>query len=273
MLACDRFNVDGIADYIRDLIKYVKAIPQAAKDAVCGVTEPPSSASNASLPAPPSALTTSPTLLPTGVPRPSNALTSCTNADWVGSFDKKGWSTCDSGYVITKYQVNDLSNGASLNLLEKAQCCRVEGAGAWPAPAWDQPNWALSLDSAGWSVCPPNEFVAGLRVSRSAISHSAFAFRLVPFPCDAPASSERAIALRWPSRPCIATRALRPTADIAMIAAPSIASKMRSAAQRRVQSWARARMWRSTSSKLGPRAKTLLKAPLGASSAVRREWP
>jgi hypothetical protein len=182
VLACDRFNVDGIADYIRDLIAYVKAIPQAAKDAVCGVTEPPSSASNASLPAPASALTTSPTLLPTGVPRPSNALTSCTNADWVGSFDKKGWSTCDSGYVITEYQVNDLSNGASLNLLEKAQCCRVEGAGAWPAPAWDQPNWGISLDRAGWSVCPPNEFVAGLRVSRSAISHSAFAFP----PCTLP---------------------------------------------------------------------------------------
>ena len=49
MLACDRFNVDGIADYIKDLIAYVKAIPQAAKDAVCGVTEPPASASNRQL--------------------------------------------------------------------------------------------------------------------------------------------------------------------------------------------------------------------------------
>ena len=35
------FNLGAFADYLKDLVKYVQAIPQAAKDAVCGVTSPP----------------------------------------------------------------------------------------------------------------------------------------------------------------------------------------------------------------------------------------
>merc|ERR1712216_483935 len=44
----------------------------------------------------------------------------CYNANWWGSFDRRGWSTCKNGYFITGFWRNSCHK---LYCIEEAKCC------------------------------------------------------------------------------------------------------------------------------------------------------
>ncbi|XP_078359278.1 uncharacterized protein LOC144643797 [Oculina patagonica] len=88
----------------------------------------------------------------------------CRNANWWGSFDRTGWSTCDSTTeYLTGFFRNDQWQNDPIYLLEEGTCCKA------PAPIQDQAstctnaNWWGVLDSIHrWGVCPDGYFLQGL---------------------------------------------------------------------------------------------------------------
>ncbi|XP_001639919.2 aerolysin [Nematostella vectensis] len=92
-------------------------------------------------------------------------LQGCSEANWQISFDKEGYSTCNSknDYINGLYRNNNAGGNDGIHLIEKARCCPI------PYPFWYQPtdcviaDWVHSLDNNyRWSTCPGGHFLQGL---------------------------------------------------------------------------------------------------------------
>merc|ERR1719161_1698767 len=74
----------------------------------------------------------------------------CKNANWWGSFDRQGWSTCPAGqYMAGIYRTGNMRDwNQGTYQIEEALCCKVDDATGYGACA-EQPI----LQGAGWSAC------------------------------------------------------------------------------------------------------------------------
>jgi len=94
---------------------------------------------------------------------PSNlrGASSCVVANWWSSFDKKGWSMCNSGYYMRGMYRNSKSHGNGLHLIEQAHCCKPNAQkGGWGACT--TLNVSKSFDAKGWSKCATGSYMTGL---------------------------------------------------------------------------------------------------------------
>ncbi|XP_073229032.1 uncharacterized protein [Porites lutea] len=89
---------------------------------------------------------------------------SCKMANWWGTFDHQGWSTCDSSAEYIKGLWRNHNYGDhEISLLEEAKCCSA------PTPEENTPSicqdtdWSSVLDGIHvWAVCPDGYFLQGL---------------------------------------------------------------------------------------------------------------
>lgn len=81
----------------------------------------------------------------------------CTQADWVASFDRAGWSNCPANtYVRGLYK----SSCNYIYCIEYARCCTIQDSkGENDCNA--QGKWGLSFDREGWSIADGDRFIAG----------------------------------------------------------------------------------------------------------------
>lgn len=81
----------------------------------------------------------------------------CSQADWVASFDRAGWSKCPTNsYVKGLYK----SSCDYIYCIEYARCCPIlESKGENDCNA--QGKWGLSFDRAGWSIADAERFISG----------------------------------------------------------------------------------------------------------------
>ncbi|CAH3151158.1 unnamed protein product [Porites lobata] len=89
---------------------------------------------------------------------------SCKMANWWGTFDHKGWSTCDSSteYIKGLWR-NDPSGDDEIYLLEEAKCCSAPTPYESMASTCQTANWWGVLDGENvWAVCPTGYFLQGL---------------------------------------------------------------------------------------------------------------
>ena len=71
----------------------------------------------------------------------------CSDANWWGSFDRQGWSTCEeSTEYLTGLWRNDRESGDPIYLLEEARCCAPTGPGADHPSTCKNANWWGVLD-------------------------------------------------------------------------------------------------------------------------------
>jgi hypothetical protein len=82
----------------------------------------------------------------------------CYHANWWGSFDRAGWSTCNNGYFMNGLYRNWCH---SLYCIEEALCCQQAGQSNY-AGGCMHANWWGSFDRQGWSTCPSGQGMAGL---------------------------------------------------------------------------------------------------------------
>merc|ERR1719157_253998 len=82
----------------------------------------------------------------------------CYNANWWGSFDRKGWSTCNNGYFLSGLMRNSCDK---LYCLEEAKCCKST-ANVDTYKSCYNANWWGSFDNKGWSKCSDGHHLAGL---------------------------------------------------------------------------------------------------------------
>jgi len=86
---------------------------------------------------------------------------SCVVANWWSSFDKKGWSLCNSGYYMRGMYRNSKTHGQGLHLIEQANCCKPNAQkGGW-GTCYDLNVWT-SFDAKGWSKCATGYYMTGL---------------------------------------------------------------------------------------------------------------
>lgn len=81
----------------------------------------------------------------------------CSQADWVASFDRAGWSNCPSNtYLKGLYK----SSCDYIYCIEYARCCSIqESKGENDCNA--QGQWGTSFDREGWSIVDAGRFIAG----------------------------------------------------------------------------------------------------------------
>ncbi len=82
----------------------------------------------------------------------------CYNHNWWGSFDRKGWSTCNNGYYMTGLYRN---SGHRLYHIEEAKCCRPKSQVKSWGHCYIHNVWG-SFDRKGWSTCNSGYYMAGL---------------------------------------------------------------------------------------------------------------
>ena len=82
----------------------------------------------------------------------------CYNHNWWGSFDRKGWSTCNNGYFMKGLY---RTSGSYLNNIEEAKCCRPRGAVKRWGRCYNHNVWR-SFDHKGWSRCHSGYYMTGL---------------------------------------------------------------------------------------------------------------
>ena len=69
----------------------------------------------------------------------------CRNANWLVSFEKKGWSTCGSSIeYITGFYRDKKTPNEPISLVEEARCCKA------PLPIQNQPSTCVDAD--WWTV-------------------------------------------------------------------------------------------------------------------------
>eukprot|EP00929_Paragymnodinium_shiwhaense_P044956 TRINITY_DN2302_c0_g1_i4.p1 TRINITY_DN2302_c0_g1~~TRINITY_DN2302_c0_g1_i4.p1 ORF type:complete len:1461 (-),score=304.06 TRINITY_DN2302_c0_g1_i4:184-4566(-) len=87
----------------------------------------------------------------------------CKTANWWSSFDRKGWSSCPSGYFlqglfrngrIGRWQNNQLYH------IEMAHCCKPKQSHGYGRCV--KANWWSSFDRKGWSKCPNGYAITGI---------------------------------------------------------------------------------------------------------------
>ena len=89
---------------------------------------------------------------------PAQGYWDCYNHNWWGSFDRKGWSTCNNGYYMTGLY---RTNGHNLYNIEEARCCRPKSQVKSWGSCYNQNVWG-SFDRKGWSSCADGYYMAGL---------------------------------------------------------------------------------------------------------------
>merc|ERR1719157_486693 len=82
----------------------------------------------------------------------------CYSANWWGSFDRKGWSNCETGYFLSGLMRNSCDQ---LYCLEQAKCCKSTNSPGNYNNCYNA-NWWGSFDVQGWSTCSTNHHIAGL---------------------------------------------------------------------------------------------------------------
>ncbi|XP_046863969.1 neurogenic locus notch homolog protein 2-like [Xenia sp. Carnegie-2017] len=87
----------------------------------------------------------------------------CVNANWRRSFDKQGWSTCDTtNQFITGLYRNKLRvNNDGLYRLEDAKCCKSSPIYIGQKSICQNADWWDSFNKKGWSVCSNGYFLNG----------------------------------------------------------------------------------------------------------------
>ncbi|KAL9955813.1 hypothetical protein ACROYT_G037196 [Oculina patagonica] len=85
----------------------------------------------------------------------------CTKANWWRTLDGNNvWALCPDGYFLNGLYKTD---GTNLYNIEEGQCCRPLNGDASDKSQCDLADWQVSLDRAGWSVCPQkNIYLKGL---------------------------------------------------------------------------------------------------------------
>ena len=82
----------------------------------------------------------------------------CYNHNWWGSFDHKGWSTCNNGYYMTGLY---RTSGNGLHNIEESRCCRPKSQVKSWGSCYNLNVWS-SFDRKGWSTCASGYYMAGL---------------------------------------------------------------------------------------------------------------
>ena len=89
---------------------------------------------------------------------PAEGYWDCYEHDWTGSFDHRGWSTCNNGYYMTGLYRSD---GDRLYNIEKSRCCRPKSQVKSWGHCYNHNVWS-SFDRKGWSTCNSGFYMAGL---------------------------------------------------------------------------------------------------------------
>jgi septal ring factor EnvC (AmiA/AmiB activator) len=86
-----------------------------------------------------------------------------TVVNWWSSFDRKGWSTCGAGMLLTGLWRNDRGCEA-IYCLEQVECARPceGGAERLSLDSCYHADWWSSFDREGWSLCQWDYYMAGL---------------------------------------------------------------------------------------------------------------
>jgi hypothetical protein len=86
------------------------------------------------------------------------AVGDCRPANWVHSFDKRGWSVCPGeSYIQGFYH----SSCQKIYCIEHARCCHIKGS-AGRAKCKVKRSWISSFDRRGWSLLDNHNFMVGL---------------------------------------------------------------------------------------------------------------
>eukprot|EP00929_Paragymnodinium_shiwhaense_P017573 TRINITY_DN126_c0_g1_i2.p1 TRINITY_DN126_c0_g1~~TRINITY_DN126_c0_g1_i2.p1 ORF type:complete len:3378 (+),score=908.37 TRINITY_DN126_c0_g1_i2:86-10135(+) len=89
----------------------------------------------------------------------NTAATDCYKANWWGSFDRKGWSTCKPGYFVSGfYRTGRCGGGVGAHQLEEAWCCAARER----KTQWGTCTTKNIFGGRGYSNCPANTAVVGL---------------------------------------------------------------------------------------------------------------
>jgi hypothetical protein len=86
--------------------------------------------------------------------------TECYSANWWGSFDREGWSTCNAGYFMNGvYRTGNMWDGTvGIHQLEMAHCCKPKGGSA----AYGQCTEDAMFHRNGVSECAAGKAIVGL---------------------------------------------------------------------------------------------------------------
>ena len=73
----------------------------------------------------------------------------CRMANWWSSFDRQGWSTCDSSkeYMTGMYRNTHRGNDDKIYLLEEVKCCQAIAPNRESQSTCTNANWWGTLDS------------------------------------------------------------------------------------------------------------------------------
>jgi len=90
----------------------------------------------------------------------NNAGTECYSADWWGSLDRKGWSTCKAGYYMSGlYRTGNMwDRSHGIHHLEMAYCCRPKGL----PKQWGACTSDSMFGNTGLSQCAAGKAMAGM---------------------------------------------------------------------------------------------------------------
>jgi hypothetical protein len=90
----------------------------------------------------------------------NNVGTDCYDANWWGSLDHEGWSTCNPGYYMAGlYRTGNMWDGShGIFHIESARCCKPKGGPAkWGACSEDS-----MFENTGLSQCAADKAMAGV---------------------------------------------------------------------------------------------------------------
>jgi len=94
----------------------------------------------------------------------------CAYKGWWSSFDRAGWSKCQSDkyYVNGLWRNDNKGNNDGLFLVEKGYCCQRSGVFGNAGVKVKGGNWAVTLDRKNtWAGCPNGYFLNGFYRSNS----------------------------------------------------------------------------------------------------------
>ncbi|XP_073242402.1 uncharacterized protein [Porites lutea] len=89
----------------------------------------------------------------------------CNMANWWYSFDKNGWSLCDSTmeYMTGMERNTNRGDNDKIYLLEKAKCCQAPSPNRESQSTCLIADWWVKLNSGNkWALCPEGYFLQGL---------------------------------------------------------------------------------------------------------------
>jgi hypothetical protein len=86
--------------------------------------------------------------------------TECYSANWWGSYDREGWSSCNAGYFLSGvFRTGNMWDGtAGIHQIEMGHCCKPKGG---PAEYGECSEDAL-FDNPGLSECAPGKAITAL---------------------------------------------------------------------------------------------------------------